>query len=541
MTLQGFSWKGALAALRAVFLLNVLALLASCGGDGGSSSAPPEPLAPVQTVAYTPGVYRAFTELANYCANPRQGIDPFTGRPYPDRQGSVAMENNFLRSWLQDTYLWYADLADLDPNLYASPVEYFNELRSWEITDAGYYKDQFHWAMDSFEWNLSDLEGMEYGYGAQWRFINNVPPRELVVTYVLPGSPAAVAGIARGDRLLKVDGVDLVNDDSVAGIDILNAAIFPASPQETHDFVFLKKAGSQLSLTLTSQAVENPAVMNAKLIGTASGKIGYLQFNDHSAPAEAGLLEAMSTLQAADIDDLVLDLRYNEGGYIFLASQLAYMVAGAERTQGKTFSKMVFNDKHSLFNPVTQEHNQPLTFLDKTLGFSAPADQPLPSLNLGRVFVLTSHETCSASEVFINALRGIDVDVIQIGGSSCGKPYGFYPQDNCGTTYFALQFQGVNAKGFGDFPYGFSPQNSRFPYGVKVPGCAVAEDFQHELGDSHERLLATALAYRAGGETSCPVSAPLASLRREMPHSARPAWALKGKSPLRRNSIWPRP
>ena len=58
--------------------------------------------------------------------------------------------------------------------------------------------------------------------------------------------------------------------------------------------------------------------------------------------------------------------------------------------------------------------------------------------------------TCSASESIINGLRGVNVQVIQIGSTTCGKPYGFYPEDNCGTTYFSIQFKGVNAAGFGE-------------------------------------------------------------------------------------------
>ncbi len=60
----------------------------------------------------------------------------------------------------------------------------------------------------------------------------------------------------------------------------------------------------------------------------------------------------------------------------------------------------------------------------------------------------------------MNGLRGVNVQVIQIGTTTCGKPYGFYPQDNCGTTYFSIEFRGVNAQGFGDYPDGFSPSNS---------------------------------------------------------------------------------
>ncbi len=93
----------------------------------------------------------------------------------------------------------------------------------------------------------------------------------------------------------------------------------------------------------------------------------------------------------------------------------------------------------------------------------------------------------------------MDVEVIQIGGTTCGKPYGFYPADNCGTTYFAIQFEGVNAKGFGDYADGFVPGGGG-PSGV--PGCQAADDLAHQLGDPAEARLAAALGYRATG--SCP-------------------------------------
>jgi carboxyl-terminal processing protease len=101
--------------------------------------------------------------------------------------------------------------------------------------------------------------------------------------------------------------------------------------------------------------------------------------------------------------------------------------------------------------------------------------------------------------------------VIQIGSTTCGKPYGFYPQDNCGTTYFSIEFQGDNAMGFGNYPDGFSPQNSASLTSAVLPGCSVADDFGHELGDPAEGRLAAALGYRSGQGCPSPPSgvAPL--------------------------------
>jgi hypothetical protein len=113
-----------------------------------------------------------------------------------------------------------------------------------------------------------------------------------------------------------------------------------------------------------------------------------------------------------------------------------------------------------------------LPFHSEAQGFTTPFGQSLPTLNLPRVFVLTGPDTCSASESVINSLQGVDVEVIQIGTTTCGKPYGFYPEDNCGTTYFTIEFQGVNAKGFGDYTDGFSPGGTGAPSGATTTGAS---------------------------------------------------------------------
>jgi carboxyl-terminal processing protease len=120
--------------------------------------------------------------------------------------------------------------------------------------------------------------------------------------------------------------------------------------------------------------------------------------------------------------------------------------------------------------------------------------------------------------------------VIEIGSTTCGKPYGFYPQDNCGTTYFSIEFRGVNAQGFGDYSDGFSPENTVNPAGVTIPGCSVADDFTHALGDPNEAQLAEALAYRSGGAcTVAPSGSSIESLKRAL----QPALAVTAKPPIR--------
>ncbi len=107
----------------------------------------------------------------------------------------------------------------------------------------------------------------------------------------------------------------------------------------------------------------------------------------------------------------------------------------------------MFNDKYPNTNPVEGGALTPTPFHSTAQGFSVTTGTPLPTLNLSRVYVITSKNTCSASEAIINSLRGVDVAVYQIGSTTCGKPYGFYPADNCGTTYFSIQFEGAQCQG----------------------------------------------------------------------------------------------
>jgi hypothetical protein len=418
-------------------------------------------------------------------------------------QGTVLDENNFLRSFSDETYLWYDEIVDRDPANYNNPLAYFDLLRTAADTSSGQPKDKFHFTYDSEEWYQLSQAGISAGYGAQWVLLSSTPPREVRVAYTEPNTPATNNQLSRGDRIVAVDGVD-IDDNTQAGIDVINGGLFSPAVGEIHEFLVEEQGGGSRTIQMEAQAITSDPVQNVQIHDTPGGRIGYLLFNDHILTAETGLVDAIEQLGAgAGIDDLVLDVRYNGGGYLFIASQLAYMIAGDAHIGGRFFEEVQFNDKHAATNPVTGEDLEPTPFYNITSGFgSLPGGQALPTLNLSRVFVLTGPGTCSASEAIMNGLRGIDVEVIQIGSTTCGKPYGFYAQDNCGTTYFTIQFRGVNADGFGDYTDGFSAQNQSSP-GTAIPGCSVGDDFSHELGDLAEARLATALAYDTQG---CPAA-----------------------------------
>ena len=499
-------------------------LLSACGGGGGGSTSPP--------VGWQQGVFQPSVAYAALCVTPRTGIDPGTNMAYPDRAGTLLDENNWLRSWTNELYLWYSEVVDQDPSLYATTDAYFQVLKTTAVTASGAPKDKFHFTYATNVWEALSVNGIQAGYGAQWVLIAAAPPRQILVAYTEPGSPAASApaSLVRGAEVLSVDGVDAVNDNTQAGVDTLNAGLFPVGLNEMHTFVIQDPGpgGAQRTVVLTSANIMTTPVQNAGPVA-GNSSVGYMLFNDHLATAEGELVTAFTNLQNAGVSDLVLDIRYNGGGFAEIASEVAYMIAGPGPTAGQTFELTQFNSKYPTTDPVTGQLITPIPFYSTTLGLSTTKGMALPTLNLPRVFVLTGPDTCSASEAIMNSLRGVNVQVIQIGSTTCGKPYGFYPQDNCGTTYFSIEFRGVNAANFGDYTDGFSPQNAPAPAGVSVPGCSVADDFTHALGDPAEARLSAALAYRGGA--ACPVASGLKKSLR-----ARQISAVDGRlpdSPLR--------
>ena len=443
------------------------------------------------------GEYLPSKNFANICRIPRRN------NKYQDLAGDYVAENNWIRSWSHETYLWYNELPDIDPASIQDPINYFDQMKTSAITSSGSAKDRFHFAVDTEESELLSESGISVGYGASAK--QDRETGRVYVTYTEPNSPARNANISRGTQIIAADGVFIGSVITDEQLDIFNSALLPETAGESHNFT-IRRPDSILTenIILTSTMTTETPVHRTQAYEASGKNIGYLVLNSFSIEAaEIQLINAINQLKSAQISELILDLRYNGGGYLGISGVLGTMIAG-DKAYGQVFENIIFNDKHSQYDPIFNELIQPFIFPETSLGLSTTAAIPLPKLNLSRVFIISTNDTASASEALINSLRGIDVEVILIGETTTGKPYGFYGQDNCGTTYYTIQFKGNNAKGYGDYADGFIP--SEIDNGTDlVNGCLVADDLSSPLGNTNEKMLGTAIHYIAND--SCPTEA----------------------------------
>ncbi len=376
--------------------------------------------------------------------------------PPPEDLCSVTGQNAFVYDIMTDTYLWYDKVPRVNPANYSSPETLLNDVVYTErdrwsyITDAVSYDDLFE-------------EGRFVGYGFYLKFDETFALR---VAYVYEDSPASRAGFRRGVEVLAV------NDKTVSEIQNngLWGEIF--GPDEIGVVsTFQLRFGDEapVTRTLEKEVVTINTVLFAEIYETAAGPVGYLVFNRFLEPGREALSAVFDDFKASGVVDLILDLRYNGGGRLSVSLHLAALIGG-EKTAEQIYSVFLHNDKYEHWNGAW---------------FYPPASQS--ALNLDRVIVITTHSTCSASETVINGLAPF-IEVIAVGGTTCGKPVGMYGYDFCGKHISPVEFEVVNANGEGGYYEGI------------FPVCPAMDELTAQLGDPDEGALKTAFDYLETGE-----------------------------------------
>jgi carboxyl-terminal processing protease len=413
--------------------------------------------------------------------------------------------NDFIWKGLNLYYLWQADVPNLADSRFANqselnvfldgysePETLFQSLLNKPVS---LYPNKGE-AIDRFSWIVSDYlelegmlqgttknDGMEFGLYLKSSTSNDIFG---YVRYIIPNSDASTKDIKRGDIFYGVNGVQLNRSNYVSLL--LNSENYTLN-LANYDNGNITPNGKSVTLTKTELS-ENPILVN-NVIESGTHKIGYLMYNGFYPGYDIQLNDAFGTLKSQGITDFVLDLRYNSGGSVQSATRLASMITG--QFNGQVFSKQRWNDKINTY----YESEDPDAL--KNLFTNSIEGTPINSLNLTKIYVLTTKGTASASELVINGLNPY-IEVVQIGETTTGKNVGsitIYDSPTFGKANrnphhrYAMQplvLKIVNANDFGDYINGLAPN---YDLRENVANLGV-------LGTTSDPLLSTAIGKITG-------------------------------------------
>jgi carboxyl-terminal processing protease len=391
-----------------------------------------------------------------------------------------AMARDSLYYIMQDWYLWNTVMPTVNKDNYADP---------YLLMDAMRYKPLDKWSfVVPYDQFMAQMQGSFVGHGFRIG-LDDADNARIVVIY--SGAPLYADSVRRGWIVKTINGTAIApilkSNDATAYSNLIG----PSNAGITNVFVFQKPDGKEKTISSTKSSFTLNSVLLADTLHLSTGIVGHLVFESFIAPSETELASAFAFFNSAGVNDLILDLRYNGGGYLYIAQQLASYIAGSANA-GSTFIKLIYNNRH-----LDQNYTYPL------ITTSSP-------LTLSKVVVITTRETASASESVMNGLKPY-INVVSIGDTTDGKPVGMNGGD-IGKKYFIapVTFKYVNKNDQGDFFAGIAPDH------------LATDDITHNFSDREELLLKAAISYIETG--SFPVKKSAYEFQRHPQFSEKPDW-----------------
>ena len=352
--------------------------------------------------------------------------DPFPVKEIAEKEEEVIEptalneENQYINSWISENmefwYFWNNELP-VSPDRNADPETYFKSLLHKE--------DRFSWIQTNYRELLNSLQGISREAGYEYVLYREKEGSThviLQILYIKPGSPAETAGLKRGDVVSHISGQQLT---------IENYRNLLSATGEAHTLNYKplipgeEKFGEAKEVSLQPvQYSENPNYLHT-VIETGGKKIGYFVYNFFAAGTDAdpGKYDKetdaiFAEFKSSGITDLVIDLRFNSGGSEGSARNLASLI-GRGIDRNKIFARRQYNP--NVEEAILDDKNLGKDYL--VTRFAEEAYNIGSLLSSGRVYILTSSRTASASELVINALKPF-MDVFLIGSTTYGKNVG---------------------------------------------------------------------------------------------------------------------
>lgn len=413
-----------------------------------------------------------------------------------DEKSLNAYVNEWIYVNMEGLYYWNKDLPAFKKN-YNHPEEYFETLL--------HHEDRFSAIFDDYDALINRLAGVspaEIGFDYKLFLESNTSEKVIcVVTYSKPNTAARISGIKRGDIINRINGTPI----TLANYQQLLSSFADQTTTVKLGFAVYSNGSyvntEEKTLSKSTNYVENPIYLDTVYtIGTQ--KIGYLVYNfftgdpgDKSFSYDLELNSVMGEFVSKGVSELIVDLRYNSGGMMTSAIHLGSMlVPGLDA--GKIFSYTEYNknltDYFSSAEYKKKYSDNPFEEYFTTSINTGKSQVPVSSLGarLQRIYFLTGNSTASASEMVINGLKPY-LPCVLIGDVTYGKNVGSVVVNDDENPNNKYAFMPIVLKYFN------KDRKSDFSTGF-VPDYEVDDDITHQLGDTDEELLATALARITG-------------------------------------------
>jgi carboxyl-terminal processing protease len=421
------------------------------------------------------------------------GFSSIVGCTDNDDKPSDLPIQSFIWKGLNSYYLYQQQVPDLADNKFKNQNELDNYLSNYSKPENLFENliydrkntDKFSWIVSNYIELEQQLQGTSKSNGVEYGLkYKSATSNEIFgyVKYIMPNSDASTKAIQRGTIFYGINGTPLTdkNYQSLLGGETytLNLADYDNGNITPND--------QSVSLTKTIYT-ENPVLLkNVYTVGTK--KVGYLIYNGFYSNFETELNDAFGYFKSENITDFVLDLRYNSGGSVATATRLGSMITG--QFEGQLFSQQQWNSK---LQPKLSQSSLVENFTN-TIGNGAPIN----SINMKKVYILTTGSTASASELVMNCLKPY-ITVVQIGSKTVGKNVGSvtlydspnYRREGANPNHaYAMQpivLKVLNRDGFGEYQAGFTSEitTNNIPENLGDLG---------QLGDENELYLAKALS-----------------------------------------------
>ncbi|WP_020531313.1 S41 family peptidase [Flexithrix dorotheae] len=430
-------------------------------------------------------LFLTFSVLILSCSDiEEEEVSPDNDEATPS--SSYAETNDWILRNMEYYYFWNDEIP-LSPDLTLQPISFFESLLYTFNETSNPEGDRFSFISEDADELLASFNGEETTTGMEFNlYYKNETGSEIIgqVIYTIPESPAALMGITRGDIFTKVDGQTLTDQNYIDLLYNNNDLTLTMAVFKENEYVALDET-INIYKTLVQ---ENPIFMDSIYVQNGV-KIGYIVYNQfipgpngsESEQYDEELNEIFSRFKSSGVTELIVDLRYNPGGYVTSAINLASLI-GIGVSSNDLFIREEYNS--TLQNQLERAYGEDYfneNFYSRTGNIGN---------QLSRVYFLVTNASASSSELVINGLKPY-MDVYLIGETTYGKNVGSITiTDETGDIDYALQpiiMKAYNSLGNSDYSAGF------------IPDVEISESREFvPFGNIYDPLLGTALAVISG-------------------------------------------